>query len=101
MLNAALGAAAIALSTLAACGPVPVADAERLCLDQARLAQRPRGAVELGYGSGGQVRAALDLQISSDYLVGRDPATVFNACVQRRSGQFPERALTDMPEWRS
>lgn len=90
----------LATLTLTACGPVPVDQAERQCLDKARLAQKPRASVEIAAGSGGRFGAALDLEVSSDYLTGRDPSAVFNACVQRASGQFPSRALADMPGWR-
>ena len=38
---------------LAACGPVPVEQAERSCLRDAELAQRPRGEVAIGVGTGG------------------------------------------------
>lgn len=94
-----LSALGAALLGLVSCGPVPVAEAERLCLDQARLAQKPRGSVALGVGSDGRVRGVLDVTVTSDYLAGRDPAAVFNACVQRRSGRFPERSLDSMPGW--
>ncbi len=89
----------IALS-VAGCGPVPVEQAEQDCLDQARLARQPRVEVEVAAGSGGQVKTSLDLTVSSDYLTGRDPSAVFNFCVQRKSGQFPDRALATMPGWR-
>lgn len=79
------------LLALAACGPVPLAQAERDCLADARLAERPRGTVELGVGSGGRRHAALDLEISADYLAGRDPEKVWQSCVYSRSGQFPTR----------
>ncbi|MFN3293743.1 MAG: hypothetical protein ACK4S2_08415 [Gemmobacter sp.] len=83
-----------ALLLLAACGPETVAQAERNCLQQARLAERPRGTVELGIGSGGRRHAALDLEIASDFLLGRDPADVWQACVVQRSGQLPTRPYT-------
>ena len=85
---------------LAACGPVPVEQAERACLERARLAERPRGEVRIGANSNGQVGTEVDLTISSDFLRGRDPSAVFNACVQQKSGQFPSRALYDQPGWR-
>lgn len=100
-------AAALALglpALLAACGPVPVADAERSCLRDAELAQRPRGSVSLGVVSdGGRVRptAGLEIEVSGDYLAGRDPSDAFARCVHRRSGQMPTRPLHEQPGWRS
>lgn len=88
---------------VAACGPVPVDQAERTCLRDAELAERPRGSVAMGVGSGsGGTRSygSVELEISSDYLRGRDPSDVFNRCVLRRSGQMPTRVLADQPRWR-
>ncbi len=84
---------------LAACGPVPLAQAERECLQRARLAQAPHGSVSVGGNSRGQVGTSVDITVSSDFLRGRDPSAVFNACVQQKSGQFPARALYDQPGW--
>lgn len=85
---------------LTACGPIPVAEAEKACLQQARLAQQPRGEVGLGFGSGGRTAANLDLTISSDYLLGRDPDVVFGDCVRSRSGQSPTRPFSSLPQSR-
>lgn len=95
----ALSLILVALPPLAACAPLPVDQAERLCVEQANQARRPRGKVALGAGSGGNAVGALDVTISSDFLLGRDPAQVFDACVEARSGQFPTRALDDQPGW--
>ena len=65
-----------ALPPLAACGPIPVDQAERLCVEQANSAARPRGRVALGVGSGGKAVTDVDVTISSDFLLGRDPAQV-------------------------
>ncbi|MEY5036943.1 MAG: hypothetical protein RL472_49 [Pseudomonadota bacterium] len=70
-----------------------------MCVEQANQAQRPRGRVGLGVGSGGRAVSALDVTISSDFLLGRDPAQVFDSCVSARSGQFPTRTLYDQPGW--
>lgn len=94
--------ALLPLLLLTACGPVPVERAERQCLRDAELAARPRGEVVIGVlGGGGGTRAAgsVELEISSDYIVGRDPSDVFNRCVVRRSGQIPTRPLADQPGW--
>ena len=91
-----------AAATLAACGPIPVDQAERVCLDNARLAQAPRSTAAIGVGIGdGDVRpyGRFELDVSSDYIRGRDPSAVYQQCVLRRSGQLPTRALYDMPGW--
>lgn len=95
----ALGLSLVVLPPLAACGPMPVDQAERLCTEKANEALRPRGELALGVGSGGRPVGALDVTISTDFLLGRDPAQVFDACVKARSGQFPTRALADQPGW--
>lgn len=89
-----------ALLGLAACGPVPVAQAERTCLEAARDARGPRGEIGVGAGSGGFRGGYVSIGVSSDYLSGRDPSEVFDNCVRRRSGQMPTRPLYDQPGWR-
>ncbi len=86
-----------ALLLLAACGPLPVDRAERLCLDSARLAERPRGEVGIGIGSDGRMRAGGSVTIASDWVLGRDPSDVFAACVLDRSGRMPTRPYTAVP----
>lgn len=98
MIRAALLICA-AVSPLAACALLPVDQAERLCVEQANQARRPHGTVGFGVGSGGTAVSELDVTISSDFLLGRDPVEVFNSCVKARSGQFPTRALDDQPGW--
>lgn len=101
--RAPLAAAAVVLAGLAACGPVPVHQAERDCLEDARAATGPRGEIAVGVGSNGRtVRpvGSVELSISSDYVMGRDPSDVFNRCVMRRSGQMPTRPLYDQPGWK-
>lgn len=91
------------MTAVSACGPVPVEQAEASCLRDAELAQRPRGEVIMGVGSGGGSTGAfgrVELDVSSDYLMGRDPSEVYSRCVMRRSGQAPTRALYDQPGWR-
>ena len=91
------------LAALAACAPIPVEQAERVCLRDAELAQAPRGEVALGVGSGGggsRLGGSVDLEISSDYIMQRDPSDVFNRCVVNRSGQMPTRVVADQPGWR-
>lgn len=95
----ALSITLFALLPLAACGPIPVDQAERACVETANLALRPRGTVGVGIGSGGQVAGNLDVTVSTDFITGRDPSAVFDSCVKSRSGQFPTRPLTDQPGW--
>ncbi|MCQ0969672.1 hypothetical protein MLD63_04420 [Paracoccus sp. TK19116] len=102
MIRPVLIASVIAAAGLAACGPIPVDQAERVCLDNARLAKAPRSTAVIGVGAGGgNVRpyGSLEIDVSSDYIRGRDPAVVYQQCVLRRSGQVPTRALYDMPGW--
>ena len=85
---------------LVACGPIPVDRAERQCLDRAQLAAKPRGMVSAGINSDGEASGGLKLEISSDYLLGRDPSAVFDACVYQKSGVPPTRPLYSFPEWK-
>jgi hypothetical protein len=92
--------AILGLGLLAACGPVTVAEAERQCFERARLAQQPRGTVEVGIGSNGQATGGLEVNLSSDYLLGRDPAAVYETCVLSKSGEPPSRPLYARPDWK-
>ena len=85
---------------LVACGPIPVHQAERQCLERARLAQQPRGEVAVGVISNGKATGSFDVTVSSDFLLGRDPSAVFDICVQQKSGQAPSRPLYSFPEWK-
>jgi len=89
------------LLLLVACGPVSLQQAERQCFERARLAQQPRGEVGIGVNSNGQVESSIELNISSDYIQGRDPSAVFDQCVYEKSGMAPSRALYSYPEWKS
>lgn len=91
------------IAALASCGPVPVDQAERSCLRDAQLAERPRGQIDLGLqaGSGGVSPVGrVSVEISNDYIAGRDPSDVFARCVLRRSGEPPRRPLYEQPGWR-
>lgn len=88
-----------ALLGLAACAPIPVEQAERACLREARDASAPRAEIGLGLGSGGYRSGYVGFEVSSDYVMGRDPADVFDNCVRRRSGQPPGRPLQEQPGW--
>lgn len=103
MRAAALILALPLLAGLSGCGPVSVQQAEASCMRDAELAARPRGSVAMGVAGGGGSRHAggrVELELSSDYLMGRDPSAVFDRCVQNRSGQLPTRSLSQQPGWR-
>lgn len=96
--------ALLLVGALAACGPVPVEQAELTCLRDAELTVRPRTNVAVGVGTGfggGGTRGfgSVSVDLSGDYLAGRDPSQVYDRCVQRRSGQMPRRPLTEQPGW--
>lgn len=93
------GLAVFPLLLLIACGPISVAQAERQCLERARLAQQPRGEVSVGMTSEGRVAGGFELEISSDFLTGQDPSAVFESCVMSKSGELPSRSLSQMPGW--
>jgi hypothetical protein len=88
-----------AVALVAACGPMSVERAEEACFDRARLADGPRGLVAVGAGSGG-AKSKLRLEVSSDWLQGKDPAALYTTCVYQKSGQFPRRPLYDLPGWK-
>lgn len=92
--------AAAVLLLVSACGPIPVDQAERACIESARSAAGPRGEIGLGMTSDSGARARAKVEISSDWLMGRDPSAVFDACVVQRSGQMPTRPLSAQPGWR-
>ena len=86
------------LLALTACGPIPVDQAESICIADAQAAQHPRGSVGFGVDSQGHTAANLNISISSDFLTGRDPDAVYTSCVQQRSGQMPTRPFSSLPE---
>lgn len=96
-----LMALAPAMLGLAACAPLPVDQAERICRDSARDALGPRTRAGFGVGSEGVRGGFIEVGISSDYVMGRDPSQIFQECVQRRSGQMPTRPLYEQPGWRA
>jgi hypothetical protein len=91
----------LALATgLVGCGPVPLAQAERECFQRARLAQQPRGEIAVGAGSDGRTSGSVELTVTSDYIMGRDPSAVYDACVMQRAGVPPSRPLYSFPDWK-
>ncbi|MDG3040831.1 hypothetical protein [Roseicyclus marinus] len=87
-----LAVSALLPLVLAACGPVSTTRAYEQCSEQARLAERPRGSVGIGAGTGG-VSSSFDLTVTSDFLRGRDPYVVYDTCFRRLTGAGPTRPL--------
>jgi len=88
------------LTVLGACaGKVPLAQAEAQCAHEARYATAPRGHVTLGAGTGG-ARLGGEITVSSDFLLRRDPAQVFERCVIQRAGQQPSQPLYTRTDWK-
>jgi hypothetical protein len=89
-----------ALLMLTACGPMTLAEAERQCFERARLAKQPRGEVSVGASSDGRKSAGFELNVSSDFLLGKDPSAVYDSCVMQKAGEAPSRPLYMRPDWR-
>jgi hypothetical protein len=85
---------------LLGCGPMTLAEAERQCFERARLAKQPRGAVTVGASSDGRKSAGLELNVSSDFLLDKDPSAVYESCVMQKAGEPPSRPLYARPDWR-
>lgn len=94
-------ATALLAAAAASCGPtgpLPLDQAERHCLREARAAAGPRGVAEARVGPGIGV-FGVGVVISSDWIAGRDPDDVFDACVNRLAGEPPSRPLARQPGW--
>ena len=92
-------ATALLCAPVVGCGPVPVDQAEDQCFTPALQARNPLTGTNVGLGSEG-LTGELELTVTSDFVQGRDPAEVYNACVFRKSGQFPRQPLYARPDWR-
>jgi hypothetical protein len=75
-------------------------EAERQCFERARLAQKPRGEIAIGATSDGRAAGGIELEITSDYIMGRDPSAVYETCVMAKSGEPPSRPLYARPDWK-
>lgn len=82
-----------ALAVLAACGPVSPELAARQCEERARAALGPTGEIGVGISSDGDTAGRFEIGVTSDYLYGRDPYQVYEACVRQKTGQGPIRPL--------
>lgn len=94
------GGGVVAALLLAACGPMTLAEAERQCFERARLAKQPRGEISMGVNSEGRAAAGLELNVGSDFLLGKDPSAVYEICVMQMAGEPPSRPLYMRPDWR-
>ncbi len=72
--------AAAVCSGVAACAPLTPEAVRRACVERADAAGSPRGSVALGIGSGGMA-GSLGIEVSDDFLRGRDPALVYERCM--------------------
>lgn len=75
-------------------------EAERQCFERARLAKQPRGEIALGASSDGRKAASFEVNVSSDYLLGKDPVAVYESCVMAKAGEPPSRPLYMRPDWK-
>lgn len=93
--------AAAMLPALSACGPMSMQQAESQCFLRARQAVNPLAGSSIGIGSEGLYLDDVALSVTSDFLRGRDPATVYDTCVIQKTGQLPSRPLMARPDWRA
>lgn len=80
------------LLALAACGPITPELAADQCEERARAATGPTGEIGIGVGSSGAT-GSVEIGLTSDFLLGRDPYTVYEQCVFDKTGQGPIRPL--------
>lgn len=78
---------------MVACGPISPELAARQCTEQARRAAGPTGEIGIGVNSDGQVSNRIEIGISSDFLLGKDPQQIYEDCVRRKTGEGPIRPL--------
>lgn len=90
----------MSLAVLSACGPTSLRQAESQCFLRARQAVNPLAGSSVGVGTEGLYIDDVTLSVSSDFLRGRDPSTVYETCVMQKSGQLPSQPLTARPDWR-
>ena len=87
---------------LAACGPMSPERANEICSERARKAAGPTGEVGIGVNSERGLISKVDIEISSDFIAGRDPDAVYAGCMRSLTGQpVPARAVASLPGVRS
>ncbi len=79
-------------ASLTACGPVSPELAAKQCTERARAATGPTGKIEIGGGNRG-FHTGVEIGITSDFILGRDPQLVYENCVFDKTGQGPIRPL--------
>lgn len=85
--------AMLAVAGLAGC-ELPPPDPERvaqICEERARAAQGPTGRVAVGTNSNNGPFSSVEVGITSDFILGRDPNEVYSNCVFQRLGEAPFR----------
>ena len=82
----------LCLVALGACGPVSPKRAADICADRARAATGPTGEAKIGVGNEGVI-TGVEIGVSSDFLLRRDPAEVYDSCVRQMTGKGPIRPL--------
>ncbi len=78
---------------LAACGPISPEEAADRCEERAQRAVGPTGEARIGVNSDRGVVGGVELTVTDDYVLGRDPQTVYENCVLQFTGQAPVRPL--------
>ncbi len=63
------------------------AEAQKICLGKKRSAEGPTGAISFSTGSRGS-SAGVKLNFHSDYLVGKDPNSVYLDCMFQLSSRI-------------
>ncbi|KFE35921.1 hypothetical protein [Thioclava atlantica] len=78
--------------TLAACGPMPVEQAERQCYAQYAPKAPLTGEAGMGVTNEG-FRSQMKVEVNLGVTAHGDPSKAYNACVYRKSGRMPTRPL--------
>lgn len=92
-------AAPVLLLVLGACAPLGPYAAERACYPEAAEVRRNFADLRFGTGSGAvPVIPGLPVEHATDHPPGGSPEAVWSACIQRLSGQAPQRPFADVPQ---
>ncbi|OCX66170.1 hypothetical protein BFP70_07025 [Thioclava sp. SK-1] len=83
----------LAALSLSACGPVTVAQAERICAQRMVNTSPIRGEALMGINQDGKVIHDIDMNVSLSTRMGYDSNALYTRCVYDRSGEFPTQPL--------